>query len=34
MELKKIYFESRGVRHEEKGKLVPQTRNAHTRAPK
>ena len=29
---KKCDFESRGVRHEGKSKLVPQIRNAHVRA--
>ena len=33
MELKKLDFESRGVRHEGKRKLVPQIRNTHIRAP-
>ena len=32
MELKKLDFESRGVRHERKIKLVLQMRNTHTRA--
>ena len=32
MEFKKLDFENWGVRHEGKRKLVPQMRNAHTRA--
>ena len=30
MELKKLDFESQGVRHERENKPVPQLRNAHT----
>ena len=32
MELKRLDFESRSMRHEGETKLVPQMRNAHTRA--
>ena len=32
MELKKLHFESLGMTHEGKQKLIPQMWNAHTRA--